>query len=124
MPLSTLLRSPGSVTSDILGLARAWTRPCSAFRRCERGYPSVSSDTGGYQTDPGHPHTMPPLLFLRSAQWNALTPFFLIGGHDEHRPWKFDRALLQTFRRYMWLHQELIPSSILNTSRRACARER
>jgi alpha-D-xyloside xylohydrolase len=81
----------------------------SAFRALERGYPSVSSDTGGYQTDPGHPHTMPRLLFLRWAQWNALTPFFLIGGHDEHRPWKFDRAFLQTFRRYLWLHQELVP---------------
>jgi alpha-glucosidase (family GH31 glycosyl hydrolase) len=81
----------------------------SSFRALERGYPSVSSDTGGYQTDPGHPHTMPRLLFLRWAQWNALTPFFLIGGHDEHRPWKFDRAFLQIFRRYMWLHEELVP---------------
>jgi alpha-glucosidase (family GH31 glycosyl hydrolase) len=81
----------------------------SAFRALERGYPSVSSDTGGYQTDPGHPHTMPRLLFLRWAQWNALTPFFLIGGHDEHRPWKFDHAFLETFRRYLWLHQELVP---------------
>ncbi len=81
----------------------------SAFRALERGYPSVSTDTGGYQTDPGHPDTMPRLLFLRWAQWNALTPFFLIGGHDEHRPWKFDAAFLQTFRRYMWLHQELVP---------------
>jgi alpha-glucosidase (family GH31 glycosyl hydrolase) len=81
----------------------------SSFRALERGYPLVSSDTGGYQSDPKHPHTMPRLLYLRWAQWNALTPFFLIGGHDEHRPWKFDAAFLQTFRRYLWLHQELVP---------------
>jgi alpha-glucosidase (family GH31 glycosyl hydrolase) len=81
----------------------------SSFRALERGYPVVGSDTGGYQTDPKHRGTMPRLLFLRWAQWNALTPFFLNGGHDEHRPWKFDAAFLRTFRRYMWLHQELIP---------------
>jgi hypothetical protein len=52
---------------------------------------------------------MPRLLYLRWAQWNALTPFFLIGGHDEHRPWKFDPEFFQIFRRYMWLHQELVP---------------
>ena len=52
---------------------------------------------------------MPRLLYLRWAQWNALTPFFLIGGHDEHRPWKFDPEFFQIFRRYMWLHAELVP---------------
>jgi alpha-D-xyloside xylohydrolase len=81
----------------------------SAFRALERGYALVSSDTGGYQGDPKQPRTMPRLLFLRWAQWNALTPFFLNGGHDEHRPWKFDAAFLQTFRRYAWLHHELVP---------------
>ena len=52
---------------------------------------------------------MPRLLYLRWAQWNALTPFLLIGGRDEHRPWKFDREFFEVFRRYMWLHQELVP---------------
>lgn len=81
----------------------------SAFRALELGYPLVSSDTGGYQTDPANRKTMPRLLFLRWAQWNALTPFFLNGGHDEHRPWKFDPAFFKIFRRYMWLHHELVP---------------
>ena len=89
----------------------------SGFRALERGYPSVSSDTGGYQTAPSPPEEtdevwvggMPRLLYLRWAQWNALTPLFLIGGHNEHRPWKFDDEFLQIFRRYMWLHQELVP---------------
>jgi alpha-glucosidase (family GH31 glycosyl hydrolase) len=81
----------------------------SVFRALDLGYPLVSSDTGGYQTDPANRKTMPRLLFLRWAQWNALTPFFLNGGHDEHRPWKFDPAFFKTFRRYMWLHHELVP---------------
>ncbi len=81
----------------------------SFFRALDHGYPSVSSDTGGYQTDPEHPESMPRLLYLRWAQWNAWTPFFLIGGHNEHRPWKFDAEFLATFRRYLWLHEELIP---------------
>ncbi|HLN28154.1 MAG TPA: TIM-barrel domain-containing protein [Gemmataceae bacterium] len=81
----------------------------SAFRAMERGYPLVSSDTGGYQTATKHVRGMPRTLFLRWAQWNALTPFFLNGGHDEHRPWKFDPEFLRIFRRHMWLHSELIP---------------
>jgi alpha-glucosidase (family GH31 glycosyl hydrolase) len=80
----------------------------SVSRALEMGYPSASSDTGGYQTPKG-PDKMPRLVFLRWAQWNALTPFFINGGHDEHRPWKFDAAFLEIFRRYMWLHHELIP---------------
>lgn len=80
----------------------------SFSRALQLGYPVVSSDTGGYQTPRGR-DKMPRLVFLRWAQWNALTPFFLNGGHDEHRPWKFDDAFLETFRRYMWLHHELVP---------------
>lgn len=81
----------------------------SSFRALERNYPSVSSDTGGYQSASKPAKGMPRLLYLRWAQWNALTPFFLIGGHDEHRPWKFDAEFSRIFRRYMWLHQELVP---------------
>lgn len=81
----------------------------SAFRAMALDYPSVSSDTGGYQSNPGPNGGVPRLLYLRWAQWNALTPFLLIGGHDEHRPWKFDLEFFQIFRRYMWLHQELVP---------------
>ena len=81
----------------------------SAFQAMALDYPSVSSDTGGYQSDPKQSGQMPRLLYLRWAQWNALTPFYLIGGHDEHRPWKFDSEFFQIFRRYMWLHQELVP---------------
>ena len=80
----------------------------SFSRALELGYPLVSSDTGGYQTPRGE-KGMPRLVFLRWAQWNALTPFFLNGGHDEHRPWKFDQSFFDTFRRYMWLHHELVP---------------
>ncbi len=81
----------------------------SSFRALALDYPSVSSDSGGYQTAAKPQVGMPRLLYLRWAQWNALTPFFLIGGHDEHRPWKFDLEFFQIFRRYMWLHQELVP---------------
>ncbi len=81
----------------------------SAFRALALEYPSVSSDSGGYQSPSKPAQGMPRLLYLRWSQWNALTPFFLIGGHDEHRPWKFDAEFFQIFRRYMWLHQELVP---------------
>ncbi len=80
----------------------------SFFRALDLGYPVVSSDTGGYQSASGV-KGMPRLLFLRWAQWNALTPFFINGGHDEHRPWMFDAEFLRVFRRYMWLHHEMVP---------------
>ena len=81
----------------------------SSFRALALNYPSVSSDTGGYQSAAKPQVGIPRRLYLRWAQWNALTPFFLIGGHDEHRPWKFDAEFFQIFRRYLWLHQELVP---------------
>ena len=93
-------------TWDDLGLQEALA---GVFRAMELGYPVASSDTGGYQTDPAQKGVMPRLLFLRWAQWNALTPFFLVGGHNEHRPWKFDAEFFWTFRRYWWLHHELVP---------------
>ena len=81
----------------------------SYFRALALDYPSVSSDSGGYQTASKPQVGMPRLLYLRWAQWNAMTPLFLIGGHDEHRPWKFDPDFFQIFRQFMWLHQELVP---------------
>lgn len=80
----------------------------SFFRALDLGYPIVSSDTGGYQSAKDA-KGMPRLLFLRWAQWNAMTPFFVNGGHDEHRPWMFDEQFLRIFRKYMWLHHELVP---------------
>ena len=93
-------------TWDELGILEALK---SVFLAMEMGYPVIGSDTGGYQTDPAHPGQMPKTLFVRWAQWNAFMPFFINGGHDEHRPWKFDAQTLDIFRRYAWLHQELVP---------------
>jgi len=89
----------------------------SFFRALDLGYPLVSSDTGGYQSSRNE-KGMPRLLFLRWAQWNALTPFFIIGGHGDHRPWTFGEGTRKTFGCIMnWFR-----SSIRNRCRRTCER--
>ena len=93
-------------TWDDLGILEALK---SVFLAIGMGYSVIGSDTGGYQTDPAHRGQMPKALFLRWAEWNAFMPFFINGGHDEHRPWKFDPETLRIFRRFAWLHQELAP---------------
>ena len=92
-------------TWDELGILEALR---DVFLAIPMGYPVIGSDTGGYQSNPAQPG-MPKTLFLRWAQWNAFMPFFINGGHNEHRPWKFDPQTLDIFRRYAWLHQELAP---------------
>lgn len=83
----------------------------SAFLAMDYKYPVIGSDTGGYQSDPANktPEGMPKTLFVRWAQWNAWMPFFINGGHNEHRPWMLGQDVLDTFRRHAWLHEELLP---------------
>jgi len=81
------------------------------FRAMDMGYPVIGSDTAGYQSDPANKTALgvPRTLFVRWAQWNAFMPFFINGGHNEHRPWMFDQEVLDIFRDYAWTHEQLKP---------------
>ena len=76
------------------------------FCAMDKGYAVMGTDIGGYQSAPGG---MPRNLYLRWIQWSTFLPFFLNGGHDEHRPWKYDQGFLDLYRRFAWTHQELAP---------------
>jgi alpha-glucosidase (family GH31 glycosyl hydrolase) len=77
------------------------------FLAMEKGYSVMGTDIAGY--DRAHDAVIPRSLYIRWLQWSTFLPFFLNGGHDEHRPWKYDRQFFDIYRRFAWTHQELAP---------------
>jgi alpha-glucosidase (family GH31 glycosyl hydrolase) len=77
------------------------------FLAMAKGYSVMGTDIAGY--DRAHDAVIPRSLYIRWLQWSTFLPFFLNGGHDEHRPWKYDRGFLDLYRRFAWTHQELAP---------------
>ena len=77
------------------------------FLAMEKGYSVMGTDIAGY--DRAHDARIPRSLYVRWLQWSTFLPFFLNGGHDEHRPWKYDREFFDIYRRFAWTHQELAP---------------
>jgi alpha-glucosidase (family GH31 glycosyl hydrolase) len=77
------------------------------FLAMDKGYSVMGTDIGGYSSTPDR--TIPRDLYIRWIQWSTFLPFFLNGGHDEHRPWKYDDEFLSLYRKFAWLHQELAP---------------
>ena len=77
------------------------------FLAMDKGYSVMGTDIAGY--DRARDATIPRSLYVRWLQWSAFLPFFLNGGHDEHRPWKYDREFFDIYRRFAWTHQELAP---------------
>ena len=80
----------------------------SSFLAMDHGYAVIGSDIAGYSRT-GEGPLLPRTLYLRWMQWSAFMPFFLNGGHDDHRPWRYDEDFLRLFRKFAWLHNELVP---------------
>ena len=91
-------------TWDKEGLLEAIT---DQFCAMKWGYSVMGTDIGGYSHTPDG--IIPRNLYIRWIQWSTFLPFFLNGGHDEHRPWKYDQGFLDLYRRFAWTHQELAP---------------
>jgi alpha-glucosidase (family GH31 glycosyl hydrolase) len=70
-----------------------------------KGYCVVGDDVAGYHG----PEPIPPRLYIRWAQFAALTGLFLNGGHGERRIWQRSAEELEIIRKYAWLHTELVP---------------
>lgn len=70
------------------------------------GFPFYGSDVGGYRG--GSPDDE---VFIRWAQFGALSPVMQIGGNGEHRPWadKFPENTLRIIQDYARLHISLFP---------------
>ena len=80
----------------------------SCFYAMDHGYASIGSDSAGYSST-GQGPLLPRTLFLRWVQWNAFMPFLINGGHEDHRPWSYDEDFLRIFRKFAWMHNELVP---------------
>lgn len=71
----------------------------------------------GYGTDIGgyYDYTTPPTtqaLFLRWAEWAALSPIFRLHGSGRagtHTPWSYDRQTVRTYRALSLLHERAAP---------------
>ncbi|MEN3360884.1 MAG: alpha-D-xyloside xylohydrolase [Mycobacteriales bacterium] len=73
------------------------------------GSPVWGSDTGGYVVPTGA--TGPtPSLFVRWAQFSALSPVYEVGGRGLNAtPWVYDQQTIDRFRATAILHYELFP---------------
>jgi len=86
-------------TFDGLKIASRWI-----LDSAKKDYLIIGSDIGGYRA-PGPEKE----VFIRWAQFGSLCPFMENGGHNEHRPWMFDRETMIIYRTYTLLHKMLLP---------------
>jgi len=73
------------------------------------GHPVWGTDTGGYAagTNPALPTSS---LFVRWAQFSAVSPVFEVGGQGQNaHPWTYDDATVRRFHDAAELHQILLP---------------
>jgi alpha-glucosidase (family GH31 glycosyl hydrolase) len=75
------------------------------FSSAQFNFVSYGSDIGGFRSD-GEKFKD---VFIRWAQLGAFCPIMENGGNGEHRPWMFDDETLEIYRKYVFLHHELIP---------------
>jgi len=68
------------------------------------GYSIIGSDVAGFSGS-----EIPPVLYIRWAQFSAFCGLFLNGGHGERALWKRSSQELEIIRKFSWLHTEFIP---------------
>lgn len=66
------------------------------------GYASFGCDIGGYRGKEKNRE-----LFIRWAQFGALSPLMENGGGGEHRPWMYDDETVDIYRTFVQLHHQL-----------------
>ena len=81
------------------------------LKRAIGGAFGFASDIGGY-----YDYTTPPTskqLFLRWAEWAALSPVFRLHGSARagtHTPWSYDRETIDVYRSLSLLHERAAPA--------------
>jgi alpha-glucosidase (family GH31 glycosyl hydrolase) len=86
-----------SLTSDMLG-------------RAVDGAFGFATDIGGYYDLTTPPTTKP--LFLRWAEWAALSPVFRLHGSGRagtHTPWSYDAETVRVYNQLSHLHERAVP---------------
>src|ERR1700734_3213795 len=69
---------------------------------------NFSHDIGGYL---GHRlvHRCPPELLVRWLQFGCFTPLMHAHSRMPQEPWNYGERLLDTYRAYVLLHEQLVP---------------
>jgi alpha-glucosidase (family GH31 glycosyl hydrolase) len=75
------------------------------YLSAQANYVNFGSDIGGYRGDDIREKD----LFIRWAQFGALSPIMENGGSGEHRPWIYDTETLDIYRDFTYLHHALVP---------------
>ncbi len=72
------------------------------------GYSNWSHDIGGYL---GHRlvERCPPELLIRWLQFGCFTPLMQAHSRMAHEPWAYGERMVQTYREYVLLHEQLVP---------------
>ncbi|MCB0874861.1 MAG: hypothetical protein KDB46_01580 [Solirubrobacterales bacterium] len=110
---------PGDETTDWSRSAGLASLAPDMLNRAIGGAWGFTTDIGGFYDVPYGPTDKE--LFVRWAEWAALSPFFRIHGSVDagtHTPWSYDRGTLRIYKRLARLHRRAEPL-ILRLWRRA-----
>ena len=91
--------------SDFWSLRALVTATLSA---AASGISNWSHDIGGYL---GHRlvERCPPELFVRWLQFGCFTPLMHAHSRFPHEPWHYGERMVDTYRAYVLLHEQLVP---------------
>lgn len=91
--------------SDFWSLRALVTASLSA---AASGISNFSHDIGGYA---GHRLTdrCPPELMIRWLQYGCFTPLMHAHSRMEQEPWKYGDRMVESYRAYVLLHEQLVP---------------
>jgi alpha-glucosidase (family GH31 glycosyl hydrolase) len=91
--------------SDFWSLRALVTATLSA---AASGFSNWSHDIGGYL---GHRlvERCPPELLLRWLQFGCFTPLMHAHSRFPHEPWNYGQRMVDTYRAYVLLHEQLVP---------------
>ncbi len=102
---------PGDETTDWTRSAGLASQAPDMLNRGVGGAYGFTTDIGGYfDIGPYRPTTKE--LFIRWAEWAALSPMFRVHGSvgaGPHLPWTFDAATLRRYKRLATLHERAVP---------------
>lgn len=110
---------PGDETTDYSHASGLRSLTTDMLSRAVGGAYGYGTDIGGYFDYSSPPTTKQ--LFLRWAEWAALSPVFRLHGSGRsgtHTPWSYDRQTLRTYIALSRLHLRAVPL-ILKLWRRA-----
>jgi alpha-glucosidase len=102
---------PGDETTDWTRSSGLASQTTDMLNRAVGGAYGFTTDIGGYFDVGPYPATTKE-LFVRWAEWAALSPFFRIHGSvlaGTHTPWSYDAETLRTYKRMAALHRRARP---------------